>query len=143
MSPNPRAVGFTLLELLVVIVMLALLASLVGPAIFGNVGDARMTTARSQIELLGLALDSYRLDMGSYPPSEPGLTSLRIRPVDESTSRAWRGPYLRKDVPLDPWNRPYVYRAPGEHNPHGYDLLTLGRDGQPGGQGEDADIASW
>jgi general secretion pathway protein G len=134
--------GFTLIEILVVIVVIAILASLVAPNIFQNVGAAKDATARSQIEMLGAALDAYRLDNGKYPPTSLGLEALNTKPTDESAS-TWRGPYLRKAVPLDPWHHPYIYKAPGEVNPRGYDLLSYGTDGQPGGEGENADIVSW
>src|SRR5438093_9939165 len=135
--------GFTLIEILVVIIVLGLLAALVGPRILGRVSEAKTATARTQIELLGLALDNYRLDNGSYPTSEQGLEALQEKPTREPIPLSWRGPYLKKAVPLDPWGRPYIYRSPGEHNPSGYDLYTFGRDGQPGGEDEDADIMSW
>jgi general secretion pathway protein G len=135
-----RAVGFTLIELLVVIVVIAILAGLVGPMVFRNVGDAKVTAAKAQLELFGLALDQYRLDNDYYPSAAQGLESLRTLPVGEPAARNWRGPYLKKPIPLDPWGRPYVYRNPGERNSNAYDLLTLGRDGQQGGTGEDADI---
>lgn len=135
--------GFTLIEILVVIIVLGLLAGLVGPRIIGRVSEAKSTTARTQIELLSVALDNYRLDNGTYPTSEQGLQALREKPTREPIPRNWRGPYLKKEVPLDPWGRPYLYRSPGERNPWGFDLLSLGRDGQPGGAEEDADITSW
>jgi len=139
---SPRA-GFTLIELLVVIVIIGLLAGLVGPQILGRVSEARSETARTQIEMLSVALDNYRLDNGSYPTTEQGLDALRTAPTREPVPRNWRGPYLRKDVPLDPWDRPYLFKSPGEQNKSGFDLSSLGRDGQPGGEGEDADILSW
>jgi len=135
--------GFTLIEILVVIIVLGLLAALVGPRILGRVSEAKTATARTQIELLGLALDNYRLDNGSYPTSEQGLEALQEKPTREPIPLSWRGPYLKKAVPLDPWGRPYIYKSPGEHNATGYDLSTLGRDGQPGGEDEDADITNW
>lgn len=138
-----RRRGFTLIEILVVIIVLGLLAALVGPQIFGRVSEAKTATARTQIELLGLALDNYRLDTGGYPTTEQGLAALQQRPTREPLPPNWKGPYLRKALPLDPWGRPYVYQSPGEHDPSGYDLATLGRDGQPGGTDEDADITSW
>jgi general secretion pathway protein G len=134
--------GFTLIELLVVLIVLGLLASLVAPRIIGRVSEARTTTARTQLDLLGVALDSYRLDNGSYPTTEQGLAALLDRPTQEPVPVSWRGPYLRKAVPMDPWGRPYAYRSPGQQNPSGFDLLTLGRDGQPGGQDEDADLSA-
>ncbi len=135
--------GFTLIELIVVIVVIAVLAGLVGPMVLGNVGDAKVQAARAQIELFGLALDAYRLDNDEYPSTEQGLAALRVQPITEPLPRRWRGPYLRKDVPLDPWGRPYVYVAPGQVNPSSYDLLSYGRDGQSGGEGENADLTSW
>lgn len=135
--------GFTLIEILVVIIVLGLLAALVGPRILGRVSEAKSATARTQIELLGLALDSYRLDNGSYPTTEQGLAALNEKPARDPQPLNWRGPYLRKAVPIDPWGRPYTYQSPGEHNSTSYDLSTLGRDGRPGGSDEDADITSW
>ena len=135
--------GFTLIEILVVIIVLGMLAALVGPRILGRVSEAKSASARTQIELLGLGLDSYRLDNGSYPTTEQGLEALNAIPTREPLPLNWRGPYLRKAIPVDPWGRPYVYRSPGESNPAGYDLLTLGRDAKPGGADEDADITSW
>lgn len=133
--------GFTLIEIIVVIAVVAVLASLVSPMVFRNVGDAKRTAARAQIEIFALALESYRLDTDRYPTSEQGLAALRTAPGDAGST--WRGPYLRKEVPPDPWGHPYVYRSPGEVNPESYDLLSLGRDGEPGGEGEDEDIESW
>ena len=143
MKADMRNHGFTLIEILVVIIVLGMLAALVGPRILGRVSEAKGATSRTQIELLGLALDSYRLDNGSYPTSEQGLAALNEKPAREPLAQNWRGPYLRKTIPADPWGRPYIYRSPGESNPSGYDLFTLGRDGQPGGSDEDADIQSW
>ena len=142
-SRGARRAAFTLIELLVVIVVLGLLAGLVGPQILGRVSEAKTKTARTQIELISLALDNYRLDNGSYPTTEQGLAALRDRPTREPVPRAWKGPYLRKALPDDPWGRPYIYRSPGEHNPSGFDLSSLGRDGQPGGEDENADVRSW
>lgn len=135
--------GLTLIEILVVIVILGVMASLVGPAVFGHVGTAKTTTARSQIELLSAALDAYRLDVGRYPTTEQGLAALREEPVDSPVPRGWRGPYLRREVPVDPWGRGYVYRSPGEENTVGFDLLSYGLDGVPGGEGEARDVTSW
>lgn len=134
--------AFTLLEIIVVIIVLALLAALVAPQIIGRVSEARGATARTQIELFGTALDNYRLDNGAYPTTEQGLEALREKPTRAPVPTNWRGPYLRKAVPNDPWGRPYLYRFPGERNAGGFDLSSLGRDGQPGGTGEDADISS-
>lgn len=143
MSPNNRhRAGFTLFEMMVVLAIIGTLAMLVGPPVLKHVGDANTTTARSQIEIFAVALDAYRLDTGRYPTTDEGLGALRTAPA-AGEQLAWRGPYLRKAVPLDPWHRAYLYRAPGARNPESYDLYTLGRDGKPGGAGEDADITSW
>ncbi len=134
--------GFTLIEMMVVLAIIGTLALLVGPSVFKHVGDANTTTAKSQIEIFAVALDAYRLDTGRYPTTDEGLSALRVAPVAGPTP-GWRGPYLRKAVPLDPWHRAYVYHSPGTRNPESYDLYTLGHDGQPGGEGEDADVTSW
>lgn len=135
--------GLTLIEILVVIVILGVMASLVGPAVFGHVGVAKTTTARSQIELLGAALDAYRLDTGRYPATEQGLAALREEPIAAPIPRNWRGPYLRREVPVDPWGNDYLYESPGSQNAIGFDLLTLGLDGELGGEGENADVTNW
>jgi len=141
-SPPAARRAFTLLELIVVIIVLGLLVGLVAPQIFGRVSDARVTTARTQMALLGTALDSYRLDAGGYPTTAQGLQALRERPSRAPAPLNWKGPYLRQDVPLDPWGRAYIFRSPGLRNPSGFDLATLGRDGAEGGEGEDADLVS-
>ena len=138
-----RRSGFTLIELLVTIAIIATLAAIVAPSLFGNIGEARRNTARSQIQILALALDAYRLDNDGFPTTEQGLESLRSVPIAGDAPANWKGPYLRQVVPLDPWGRPYVFVSPGTANPNGYDLYTLGKDGRPGGDGEDADITSW
>lgn len=142
-GPTSGRGGFTLIEILVVVAVLAILAALVAPNVFGHLGTAKDAAARAQMEMLGAALDAYRLDNGRYPTSAQGLEALRTEPTLEPRPRNWRGPYLRRAVPLDPWDTPYVYTSPGEANPNGYDLLSLGADGQPGGEGEDADIRAW
>ena len=134
-----RRRGFTLIELVVVIIVLGLLAGLVAPQIFGRVSEARDVAAKTQMATLGAALDSYRLDNGAYPSTAQGLKALRENP-GAAAAPAWRGPYLRKDVPADPWGRPWVYASPGVRNPNGFGLMTLGRDGKAGGSGEDADL---
>lgn len=130
--------GFTLLELLVVMVIIGLLAGLVAPRYFDQVGKSNVKIARAQIDSLSKALDQYRLDMGTYPTTEEGLQALMVKPQDATH---WSGPYLQKAVPPDPWDRPYQYRSPGEHGD--YDLYSLGKSGQGGGTGENATIASW
>jgi general secretion pathway protein G len=129
--------------MMVVLAIIGSLALLVAPSVLRNVGDANVTAARSQIEIFATALDAYRLDIGRYPDTEDGLAVLRVRPLRAEARAGWRGPYLRKTVPLDPWGGRYEYRSPGTHNPDSYDLYTLGRDGTPGGDGENADITSW
>lgn len=145
MSPNSKAgrTGFTLIEMMVVLAIIGTLALVVGPSVLKHVGDANSTTAKSQIEIFAVALDAYRLDVGRYPTTEEGLAALRLPPGTGEPLPGWRGPYLRKAIPLDPWHRVYVYRSPGTRNPDSYDLYTLGRDGRPGGEGEDADVTSW
>ena len=142
-SRRGRRAGFTLIELLVTIAIIATLAAIVAPALFGNVGEARRNSARSQIQILALALDAYRLDNDAFPTSDQGLEALRTLPVSGNPPANWKGPYLRQLVPMDPWGRAYVYAAPGIANPSSYDLYTMGKDGKPGGEGEDADITSW
>ena len=132
-----REVGFTLLELLVVVVIIGLLAGLVAPRYFGQVGKSEVNVAKAQLDALEKALDQYRLDVGRYPEQEAGLKALVAKPANEPK---WSGPYLRKDIPLDPWGRAYVYKIPGEKGE--FDLLSLGKDGQPGGTGENADITN-
>ncbi|AUT74903.1 type II secretion system protein GspG [Paraburkholderia hospita] len=133
-----RERGFTLLELLVVMVIIGLLAGLVAPRYFDQIGKSNTKIARAQIESLGKALDQFRLDVGAYPTTEEGLQALMTKPQD---APHWSGPYLQKAVPPDPWDRPYQYRAPGEHSD--YDLYSYGKDGQPGGSGENSDVTSW
>lgn len=130
--------GFTLLELLVVLVIIGLLAGYVAPRYFAQVGKAEVKTARAQIDAFEKALDQYRLDTGHYPSSEQGLTALYGKPTDEPN---WQGPYLKKAAPQDPWGRNYIYRYPGEHAD--FDLFSYGKDGQLGGSGEEADIGNW
>ena len=138
LSVSRRVSGFTLLELLVVLVIIGLLVGYVAPRYFAQVGKSEVKVARAQIKALEDALDQYRLDVGHYPATQQGLTALNEQPAGETR---WQGPYLRKNLPNDPWGHPYQFRAPGEHGE--YDLWSFGRDGQAGGNGEDADIVSW
>jgi general secretion pathway protein G len=133
-----RNSGFTLLELLVVMVIIGLLAGYVGPKYFGQIGKSEVKVAKAQIDSLEKALDQYRLDTGHYPSTELGLAALMNKPPNEPK---WDGPYLKKNVPIDPWGRAYEYKFPGEHGE--FDLLSYGKDGQPGGSGEGADITNW
>jgi general secretion pathway protein G len=142
-SPPPRPSwrlqrGFTLLELLVVMVIIGLLAGYVGPKLFAQIGKSETKVTRAQLDALQKALDQYRIDVGRYPATEQGLAALTQRPAGESR---WAGPYLVKAAPQDPWGRAYLYRSPGEHGD--FDLWSLGRDGQPGGEGDSADITNW
>lgn len=119
-------------------VIIGLLAAYVGPRYFSQIGKSEVKAARAQIDALEKALDAYRLDVGRYPSTEQGLGALQERPGNEAR---WQGPYLKKAVPPDPWGQSYQYRSPGEHGE--FDLFTLGKDGQPGGSGENEDITNW
>ena len=130
--------GFTLLELLVVMVIIGLLAAYVGPKYFSQIGKSEIKMAQSQIDALEKALHQFRLDVGSYPSTEQGLESLVTQP---DNVKKWQGPYLSKMPPPDPWDRPYIYKYPGEHTD--FDLFSYGKDGQPGGEDEMADITNW
>jgi general secretion pathway protein G len=130
--------GFTLLELLVVMVIIGLLAGYVGPRYFSQIGKSEVKAALAQADALGKALDQFRLDTGHYPDMQDGLAALVARPANEPR---WDGPYLTKGVPLDPWGNAYVFRSPGEHGE--YDLFSYGKDGKPGGEGQAADITNW
>lgn len=141
-APQNRG-GFTLIEVMVVVAVLGLLAATVAPNVFRHVGVAKEEATRSQIAMIGSALDAYRLDNDSYPSDAQGLEALWREPLSEPRPRNWRGPYVRREVPPDPWGNPYVYRSPGVETPWGYDLASLGADGREGGVGEDADITSW
>lgn len=133
-----RSKGFTLLELLVVMVIIGLLASIVAPQYFSQIGKSNAKVARAQIQSVGQALDQYRLDVGRYPSSEESLLALRQAPAN---SPKWQGPYLKQDLPADPWGNAYQYKSPGQNGE--YDLWSLGSDGQAGGEGEAADVTSW
>jgi general secretion pathway protein G len=131
--------GFTLLELLVVMVIIGLLAGFVAPRYFAQVGKSQVKAARAQIDALDKALEQYRIDVGHLPTTEQGLAALNAQPPGEQN---WAGPYLKKDVPLDPWGSAYLYAEPGTHN-NDYDLISLGKDGRVGGTGEAADLGNW
>jgi general secretion pathway protein G len=133
-----RSRGFTLLELLVVVAIIALLVGYVAPRYFSQIGKSEVGLARAQIDSLEKALDQYRLDTGHYPTTEQGLAALQIQPTNEPR---WSGPYMRKAIPPDPWDQPYHYQSPGSHGE--FDLYSYGKDGQPGGEGEAADIVNW
>lgn len=135
---NIKIQGFTLLELLVVMVIIGLLAGYVGPKYFEQIGKSETKTAKAQIDALGKALDQFRIDTGSYPTTEQGLEALNKNP---GNNPKWAGPYLKKNVPNDPWDKPYLYKSPGEHSD--YDLYSLGKDGQQGGTKEAEDVTNW
>ena len=130
-----RSAGFTLLELLVVMVIIGLLAGYVAPRYFSHIGKAEVKVARAQLDAIEKALDQYRLDTGHYPTQEQGLVAVIKKPANEPR---WEGPYLKKELPMDPWGRPFVYKIPGERGD--FDLVSLGKDGVPGGTGEAADL---
>lgn len=130
--------GFTLLELLVVMLIIGMLAGYVAPKYFAQVGKSEIKITRAQIDAFDKALDQYRLDTGHYPTTEQGLNALVTKPANEPK---WAGPYLKKAVPPDPWGNAYVYKIPGDHGE--FDLLSYGKDGQLGGTGEAADITNW
>jgi len=133
-----RNKGFTLIELLIVLVIIGLLAALVGPTLYQRIAPAKEATARAQLENFATALDGFLVDVGRYPSTQDGLKALRDKP---ESAEKWNGPYLKKEIPLDPWGQAYVYRAPGRTG--GYEIVSYGADGREGGEGENADITSW
>jgi general secretion pathway protein G len=134
-----RMHGFTLLELLVVIVIIGLLAAFVAPKYFGQIGRSKTQIAKAQIDSFEKGLDQYRIDAGHYPGTELGLTALNVQPPNEPN---WHGPYLKKGVPPDPWGNAYVFKSPGSDGRE-YEIVSFGNDGKQGGSGDDADITSW
>ena len=135
---SSASAGFTLVELLVVMIIIGLLAAFVAPNFMRREEQARVTAAKAQIESLGTALEMFRLEVGRYPTSAEGLEALRTRP---GALERWDGPYLKKEIPLDPWGNPYAYKSPGEHGP--FDIISYGADKAPGGDGQNRDITSW
>lgn len=133
-----RSAGFTLLELLVVMVIIGMLAGYVAPRYFAQIGKSEVKVARAQIDALEKAVETYRLDVGQYPNTSQGLEALMKAP---SGVTRWQGPYLKKALPPDPWGKPYMYKQPGEHGD--FDISSYGRDGKPGGNAEDADLGNW
>ena len=137
-SMRQKEGGFTFFEILVVVTIIGLLAALVGPRLWGKISGGKQTAAKAQIELFGTALDAFRLDTGRYPTGEEGLKALREKPSGVET---WSGPYLPKEIPIDPCKNAYVYKCPGEHGD--YDILSYGADRVEGGEGENQDVVSW
>lgn len=141
MSRNTRIQqGFTLLELLVVVAIIGLLAAYVGPKYFSQIGRSEQAASKSQLDAFKKALGAYRIDVGVYPSSEEGLSALMNKPSDSSKAAKWNGPYLDGSPPADPWGRPYIYVSPGSKGD--FDLLSYGKDGQPGGTGDAADVSN-
>jgi len=138
MAQNKRR-GVTLIELLVVITIIALFAALVAPRLIGRVGTARQTACKQQINDFLTALGAYKLDTGHFPTTEQGLAALRVKPAGVER---WDGPYLPKEIPNDPWGKPYIYKYPGDHGDEP-DIISYGADGKEGGDKEDADVCSW
>jgi len=134
-----RTAGFTLLELLVVIVIIGLLAAFVAPRYFAQAAASKTQIARVQIDAFEKGLVQFHIDTGHYPSGEAGLVALFVQPPDEAN---WQGPYLKKAMPADPWQRAYLYRATGREG-RDYEIISHGADGEPGGSGDDADVASW
>ncbi|HXK00903.1 MAG TPA: type II secretion system major pseudopilin GspG [Verrucomicrobiae bacterium] len=132
--------GVTLIEMLVVVTIIGLFVALVGPSLFRRADEAKITAARTQIDSFMTALGTYKLDTGTFPTTEQGLPALRVKPAEATL---WNGPYMPKDIPKDPWGHDYLYRFPGEHQPDEPEIISLGADGQPGGEGINADILSW
>lgn len=144
MEWSKEEAGFTLIEILIVVVILGFLASTVGPELFNKVSQAERTSARNQIDVFKTALDNYRLDNRNYPSTEQGLKALIEEPSGAPAAPHWNGPYLeKKEIPKDPWGNEYQYQCPGEHNAHKYDLWSRGADNVAGGEGKGADVTNW
>jgi len=143
--PSRRSAGFTLIEIMAVVIIIGLLSGLVGLAVFGRVGESRVSIARTQMKTIENALELYRMDNSTYPSSEQGLEALISRPATPPEPRRYNpeGYLSGREVPRDPWDEPYQYQAPGQHNPRGFDIWSLGADRSPGGTGENADIGNW
>jgi general secretion pathway protein G len=133
--------GFTLLELLVALSIVAALAAVVGPTLFGHVADGKRTAARTQVDALVMAIEAFRLDVGRVPSAQEGLGALRAAPGGGVSG--WRGPYLKRDLPRDPWGQAYQYTIPGGRSGDAYDVYSFGRDGRVGGEGDATDIGNW
>ena len=131
--------GFTLIEMLVVMVLIGLLAGLVGPKLFGRVDSSKVQTAAAQIKMLKGSIETFHLDVGRFPTQAEGLTVLNQSPTEDRARARWRGPYLDQDLPADPWGTPYMYSVPGA-NGQPFALYSLGADGKRGGEGTDADV---
>lgn len=138
-----RQAGFTFIEIMIVVVIIGFLVSIVAPEIIGRLGKAKLVTAQTQLGNIEAALEQYYLDCGSFPTTEQGLAALCVKPNISPIPKGWDGAYLKKEVPKDPWGNEFIYNYPGEKNANGYDLYSLGRDGQEGGSGEDSDITNW
>lgn len=135
--------GFTLVELMVVIVIISIIGAIAYPQTMKKIAKAKQAAGQAQIEIFSAALDNYYLDNDRYPTTDQGLDALRNKPSEKPVPDAWDGPYLKKMVPLDPWGNPYIYLSPGQENPGSYDLICYGADGQPGGEQLDTDLVSW
>ena len=135
----PRQAGFTLLEMIVVLVIIGLIMGLVGPRLFGQADKAKVQTAETQVKMLGGALQTMRLDISRWPTEQEGLALLNTKPADATAANGWAGPYLNDDVPIDPWGHPYEY-SPAPSGNHPFTLYSFGADGKAGGEGQDADV---
>ncbi|OED34547.1 type II secretion system protein GspG [PVC group bacterium (ex Bugula neritina AB1)] len=140
-SKTPK--GFTLIELLVVIVIISIVGAIAYPQTMKHISKAKQTSCQTQIEIFSATLDNYYLDNSHYPSTEQGLEALRTKPETEPLTPDWNGPYIKKNIPLDPWGKPYIYNSPGLQNPTSFDIISYGADGAEGGEGIDKDIVNW